>query len=82
MGDDVRTRAWSAAACTATLLVLFPTAAQAEQPVTPAGTGGGCRENGQVVASNAKGLQPFGTVVRANAPIAPLNAAFFVKHCD
>lgn len=80
----MRARTWSGAtACAATLLVLFPTTAQADQPVTPAGTGGGCRENGQEVAGNAQTSRPFGAdVVSQFAPIAPLNALFFTLHCD
>lgn len=81
----MRARTWSAAAVSAAaLLVLVPTAAQAEPPVTPAGTGGGCKANGQEVAGNAQNpdLQPFGAnVVSQNAPIAPLNALFFTIYC-
>lgn len=75
-------RTWSAStACAATLLVVFPTAAHADPPGTPAGTGGGCRANGQAVSENARDLQPFGDLVRQNAPIAPLNALFFMRLC-
>lgn len=83
LGDVMRARTWSASfACAATLLVLSPTAAHADPPDTPAGTGGGCRENGQEVAGNARELRPFGaTVVSGNAPIAPLNAVFFKMFC-
>lgn len=76
-------RTWSAAtACAATLLVVFPTAAHADPPGTPAGTGGGCRENGQAVSGFAQAPGPFGAdVVSQNAPIAPLNALFFTTFC-
>jgi hypothetical protein len=77
-------RTWSAAtACAAALLVLCPAAAQAEPPVTPAGTGGGCKDNGQAVAGFARTPGPFGAdLVRGSAPIAPLNALFFETFCD
>ena len=75
-------RTWSAVTVSAVaLLILAPTAAHAEPVDTPAGTGGGCKENGQAVAGNAQDLQPFGAVVSQNAPIAPLNAAFFRMFC-
>ena len=76
-------RRWCAATVSAAaLLFLSPAAASAAPPGgTPAGTGGGCPENGHAVASNAKSLRPFGAVVRQNAPIAPLNADFFSTLC-
>ncbi len=67
----------------AVLFLLVPTAAHAGPPAaTPAGTGGGCKANGQVIAENAKTLQPFGfRIVRDNTPIAPLVGAFFAGNC-
>lgn len=66
----------------AALLVLLPSAARADQPVTPAGTGGGCQANGLELARNAQAPGPFGAdVVRTFVPIAPLNALFFDLYC-
>lgn len=64
------------------LLALPPAAAHADPTGTPAGTGGGCKANGQAVAGNAQDLQPFGGVVSQSTPIAPLNAAFFTSLCS
>ena len=48
---------------------------------TPAGTGGGCRENGQAIATVARLVGPFGQIVRTSAPIADDNATFFATIC-
>jgi hypothetical protein len=78
----VTARTWSAATVLAAgLLLLSPAAAHAAPSGTPAGTGGGCRENGQAIAGSAQALQPFGAVVRQETPIAPLNAMFFATLC-
>jgi hypothetical protein len=65
-------------------LVLLPAVASASPPSdTPAGTGGGCKKNGQTVSELARGvLFPFGQTVRGSAPIADDNAAFFGDLCD
>lgn len=69
-------RRWSVAAAAAVgLVVLAPAAASASD--TPAGTGGGCKENGQAVAGAARGPDPFGQFVRTQAPIADDVAGFF-----
>lgn len=66
-------------------LFLAPAAAAAapEGPpdTTPAGTGGGCRENGRVIADAARFPGAFGQTVRQAAPIADENAAFFTRSC-
>ncbi|MGY1696796.1 hypothetical protein ACI780_18010 [Geodermatophilus sp. SYSU D00814] len=54
---------------------------QTTPPTTPAQTGGGCAENGAVIAGAARGAEPFGETVRDNTPIAPLNAVFFTLFC-
>lgn len=56
-------------------------AAGGPPPDTPAGTGGGCRENGQAIATIARLIGPFGQLVRTSAPIADDNAAFFAAIC-
>ena len=65
------------------VLVLLPTAAAAQGPPasTPAGTGGGCQENGQAVSFAARGEGPFGQFVRGQAPIADDIAVFFQLFC-
>jgi hypothetical protein len=76
-------RSWSAGAVLTAGLVLLAPGTAGAAPVTPAGSGGGCKANGQEVASNAQEFRPFGrNVVQNFAPIAPLNAAFFTAFCS
>jgi hypothetical protein len=75
-------RSWTVGAVLTAGLVLLAPGTAGAAPATPAGTGGGCKENGQAVAANARLLQPFGRVVSQNAPIAPLNRMFFMEFCD
>jgi hypothetical protein len=64
-------------------LVLLPAVASASPPSdTPAGTGGGCKTNGQTISDAARSVPgPFGQFVRGSAPIADDNAAFFSDLC-
>lgn len=63
-------------------LVLFPAVASAAPGDTPAGSGGGCRANGQAISGAARTVPvPFGQIVRGSAPIADDNAAFFAALC-
>jgi hypothetical protein len=65
------------------VVVLAPATASAEPPNTPGQAGvQGCRDNGQAISGAASGPGNFGEVVRANAPIADENAAFFRALCD
>jgi hypothetical protein len=49
---------------------------------TPAGTGGGCRDNGQAISTVARLQGPFGVLVRSSAPIADDNVQFFATICN
>jgi hypothetical protein len=57
-------------------------AAAAPPPSTPGDTEGGCKENGQAISGAAQSLNPFGQVVRGQAPISDNNAEFFNMFCD
>ncbi|MHA6785701.1 hypothetical protein ACVGOW_32585 [Pseudonocardia saturnea] len=71
-----------AGAVTASLVLLPGVASAASPSDTPAGTGGGCKENGQAISGAAQTVPvPFGQIVRGNAPIADDNAAFFGVFC-
>jgi hypothetical protein len=50
-------------------------------PATAADQQGGCKENGQAVASAAHAIQPFGQFVRTQAPINDDVAAFKTALC-
>ena len=77
-------------------LALLPGVANADQPSpppgqsasappsgTPAGSGGGCKANGQAISGAAQTVPvPFGQIVSGNAPIADDNAAFFTVLCS
>lgn len=82
-----RVRRAFAVAAAAAGLVLLPTGVAhaaspgSPPPGTPAGTGGGCQQNGQAVSGATRTLAPFGTFVRTQAPIADDNAAFFTDFC-
>ena len=64
-----------AAVVAAGLVLVVPAHAGAVD--TPAGTGGGCKENGLAVASAAEGGRGFGQFVRTQVPIADDVAGFF-----
>jgi hypothetical protein len=74
-------RSWSVGAVLIAGLVFLAPGTAGAAPVTPAGTGGGCKDNGQAVAANARMSQPFGGMVSELAPIAPLNRMFFKRFC-
>jgi len=77
----MRARSWSVGAVLTAGLVLLAPGMAGAAPDTPAGTGGGCKANGQAVAMNARTIHPFGGLVSDNAPIAPLNKQFFTMFC-
>ena len=74
-------RRWSTGAVLTLGLVLAAPAVASAAPDTPAGTGGGCKENGQAIAGAASGPGAFGQFVRRNVPIAQDNARFFTELC-
>jgi hypothetical protein len=66
------------------MLVALAAAAGLVASVAPARAAdqqGGCKENGQAVAFAAHAFQPFGQVVRLNAPINDDVAAFKAAFC-
>ena len=78
----MRLRCWSSALVVPVAVVLLAAPAAAQGPPSETPSGGGCRENGQAVASAAGAPGPFGQFVRTQAPIADDVALFFVFFCS
>jgi len=74
-------RRWSSVLVVPTALVVLTASPAGAEPPSTTPTGGGCQANGQAIAGAARTVQPFGQVVRTNAPIADDNALFFDLFC-